>query len=98
MKILLLIAIALIFTSCKKDEKEELRTNNAEFKVGLLFEVDGCKVYRFYDGGRARYFTNCNGSVQWTSTTSSGKTHSSHDNAISTTSLPYKDSIYTPCK
>lgn len=27
--------------------------------------VDGCTVYRFYDSGYKRYFTNCKGSTEW---------------------------------
>ena len=44
---------------------EKVATNNALFNVELLFEVDGCKVYRFQDGGRSRYFSTCQGSVSW---------------------------------
>ena len=31
--------------------------------LDLLFEHDGCRVYRFYDYGSAHYFTDCRGSV-----------------------------------
>lgn len=34
--------------------------NNQGYKVEYLFEYDGCKVYRFWDGHTV-YFTNCNG-------------------------------------
>ena len=34
--------------------------NNSTYKVEYLFEYDGCKVYRFWDGHDV-YFTNCNG-------------------------------------
>ena len=44
-----------------------LQTSNKDVKVELLFEIDGCKVYRFYDdkvggGAQAKYFTKCTGS------------------------------------
>lgn len=29
------------------------------YKISLLFEHDGCKVYRFYDEGWDRYFVKC---------------------------------------
>jgi len=34
------------------------------FNVQRLFETEGCVVYRFYDA-RYRYFTNCNGAVNY---------------------------------
>ncbi|MEY4903363.1 MAG: hypothetical protein RLZZ292_1178, partial [Bacteroidota bacterium] len=34
--------------------------NNKTYQVEYLFEHDGCKVYRFYDGYYV-YFTNCKG-------------------------------------
>ena len=35
--------------------------NNQTYTVAYLFEHDGCKVYRFVDGGNTVYFTSCNG-------------------------------------
>jgi len=46
-------------------EAESTTRAGADFKVDRLFQVDGCTVYRFHDGGRPRYFTNCAGSTQW---------------------------------
>jgi Domain of unknown function (DUF4884) len=64
-KIFLMLILGLFLgTSCKREAKEVAVTNNSSFQVELLFEVDGCKVYRFWDGGN-RYFTQCSGSVQW---------------------------------
>jgi hypothetical protein len=34
-------------------------TNNPEIKAETLFEVDGCTIYRFWDGPAPRYFTRC---------------------------------------
>lgn len=64
-QILIFLALVLVSLSCDKEAKEKVETDNKEFNVELLFEIDGCKVYRFVDGGHNRYFTNCNGSVQW---------------------------------
>lgn len=60
-----LILALLILTSCQREGIKTEQTNNKEFDVTLLFEKDGCKVYRFYDGGYYRYFTTCKGSIQW---------------------------------
>lgn len=54
----------LLFASCNKEPKEKLNTDNPNFQVEFLFEVDGCKVYRFSDAGNLYYFTSCQGSVQ----------------------------------
>ena len=62
-KLTLLIAIVFlsILSSCKKEAQSS--TTSGNFKVEFLFEIDGCKVYRFYDGGYAKYFTTREGSV-----------------------------------
>ena len=49
-KILLVLTIVLL-TGCMKDEQTSER-----FQVEFLFEKDGVKVYRFFDG-RYHYFT-----------------------------------------
>lgn len=50
----------MVFTlsSCRKDGIESQSTNNDEFQVTYLFEKDGIKVYRFYDGLEHHYFTS----------------------------------------
>ena len=55
-----LICLLLVFflISCEKNALTSQKTSNTEFSVDFLFEVDGIKVYRFYDGGRAHYFTS----------------------------------------
>ena len=64
MVIITLLSVFFL-SSCEKEAKEKVATNNALFNVELLFEVDGCKGYRFQDGGRSRYFSTCQGSVSW---------------------------------
>jgi hypothetical protein len=61
-KILFLGLISVLFLSCRREGIEELKTDNANYNVELLFEVDGCKVYRFWDEGY-KFFTTCDGSV-----------------------------------
>jgi hypothetical protein len=63
-----LLLIALVFASCKREAERQVVVTNANFKVELLFEVDGCKVYRFNDNGY-KYFTTCKGNVSWDETT-----------------------------
>ena len=67
---LILVFCFLGLSSCYRiiTPQTDLVSSNPTAKVQLLFEVDGCKVYRFYDGGAARYFTNCrngNSSIGW---------------------------------
>ena len=65
-------------TGCKpsgwspKSAQADTKTSNTNFDVELLFVNDGVKVYRFYDAGRYRYYTDARGSVQWSE--QSGKT------------------------
>lgn len=62
----LLLLTTLLLVSCAKEPISVNNTNNKEIQVSMLFEFDGCRVYRFADAGRAIYFTNCKGSTQWT--------------------------------
>lgn len=66
-KLLAIVLLALELSSCMAPAQMALQGSNPQIKVELLFEVDGCKVYRFYDGGAIRYFTKCenNSSVGW---------------------------------
>lgn len=62
MKRLILIALAAVaLSACHKDPTGPTRYVG-EFKVQELFDKDGCKVYRFEDGGRSVYFTDCRSS------------------------------------
>lgn len=65
----------LVLSGCSKPAESTTRVGN-DFEVGKLFTVDGCTLYRFEDGGRSHYFTNCSGSTSYT--VSNGKT-SYHD-------------------
>lgn len=52
--------LALVFvTGCASEPVTTEQSTNKEVPVSLLFEYDGCKVYRFYDGGRNIYFSKC---------------------------------------
>ncbi|MFN8355545.1 MAG: DUF4884 domain-containing protein [Spirosomataceae bacterium] len=60
-----LLAVGL--SSCLAPAQKVLQASNPQVRVELLFEVDGCKVYRFNDGSGFKYFTKCefNSSVGW---------------------------------
>lgn len=64
--------LSLTLFACLEDPIETQHTANPNFNVSLLFEFDGCKVYRFVDS-RAVYFTKC-GSTHTTYTVRHGKT------------------------
>jgi hypothetical protein len=68
-----LTAVALALASCGQDPVSTQRTDNPNVPVGILFETDGCKVYRFVDAGRYVYFTNCAGTTTAFHTESCGK-------------------------
>ncbi|SUE33653.1 DUF4884 domain-containing protein [Rikenella microfusus] len=67
MKKALLIILAAGLLGCVKSGKV-MRPNdgNRNYSPKFLFEVDGVRVYRFYDGGRYIYFTNSTGRVSYT--------------------------------
>lgn len=72
-KIIVSLTALLALNSCKKEAKS---IEKAEaFQLEFLFEKDGCKVYRFWDG-RYIYWASCAGSIQYEQHTQSGKSHS----------------------
>lgn len=54
--------MVVIFTGCVEDAKESIQNGN--FVVEFLFEENGCKMYRFNDGGRYVYWSDCRGNTQ----------------------------------
>ena len=77
----LLVLVVLVLSSCAKDGVSVQGVavpSGADFEVSFLFEVDGCKVYRFRDAGHFRYFSTGNGRFQGQKQIqSSGKTTTS---------------------
>jgi len=64
MKKLFLVFATLLCVSCKKEGTYVPSENaKADFHIEYLFECDGVKMYRFYDGDRLRYFTTGNGKM-----------------------------------
>lgn len=68
-KIIAFAAVTLVLAGCARDPVETSRTDNPQINVSKLFEHDGCSVYRFNDGDKYVYYSNCRGSTQ----TSRGK-------------------------
>lgn len=59
-----LLAVAMLLLACDYAKPIEVRqTNNSDVNVELLFEHDGCKVYRFVTFSRDcyHYFAKCPG-------------------------------------
>lgn len=51
---------ALVLSGCyEKIEPQSSETIGHGASVSRLFEIDGCRVYRFTDRGYERYFSNC---------------------------------------
>ena len=69
--------IALVFSGCMAKSISRTHTNNPNIAVDLLFEHDGCKVYRFLDGDY-RYYAACStgqATTNWTEDCGSGEHH-----------------------
>lgn len=77
MKILLSLFIVSLLLGCSKPA-ETSTAAGVEFVVDKLFTHEGCTVYRFSDGGNKRYYTNCQGSTNWSE--SCGKNCTRHMN------------------
>jgi hypothetical protein len=55
-KILILISVIVLQSCYKTPQSTDARGNG--FQVEFLFEHDGIKLYRFWDGGEYHYFSN----------------------------------------
>ncbi len=66
MKKVLIVLAFLVLSSCAKEglnvRIEQPGSDN--FEVKFLFQVDGVKIYRFFDFGNYRYFSTGRGSFQ----------------------------------
>jgi hypothetical protein len=67
----LLACVFLSLTSCTGDAKTAVQ--DGDFKIEFLFEKYGCKMYRFKDGGRYIYWSNCDGRTEYSYYRSTGK-------------------------
>ena len=65
MRTVLAIFALTLLAACGKPAETSTAVGK-EFVVDKLFTHEGCTVYRFYDGGNSRYYTNCQGSTSWT--------------------------------
>lgn len=74
MRIIIIAFLFLILFSCANDPQATFDLNNSEIRLDLLFEHDGCKVYRFYDNGQAVYWSDCRGHLQTSHYQQTGKT------------------------
>jgi hypothetical protein len=79
MKAFMIATLVLMLTGCFTEPVQRTPAGNG-FSVGLLFELDDCKVYRFMDGGSPVYFSNCSGgtTVSHTEHRMCGKTPCDH--------------------
>lgn len=81
MKYFLVLISTITMFSCLSNggSNVEVKSEDGQdYRVRLLFEVDGVKVYRFVDD-RVIYFTNTNGNIGYRYTTRTGKTASNHN-------------------
>lgn len=65
MQVIKIMGIALLLALAGCGMQPESQVKAGDGTVSRLFEVDGCRVYRFVDVGTYRYFTNCSGSTEW---------------------------------
>lgn len=66
MKALFISLFCLIALSGCESRQPISVESQGDYQVELLFEKDGCKVYRFTDYGRNVYWSNCAGRLSYT--------------------------------
>lgn len=76
---ILVIAIILLLTACNREAQQVIQSSNSEIRLELLFVHDGCKVYRFVDGGRNVYWSDCRGNMSTSYFQSQGKSGTTKD-------------------
>ena len=87
--VLFVVLVALgLLTGCSKDPVSSESTNNPQVPVELMFEHEGCRIYRFHDGGRRHYFVRCRNEIASTSSTQRCGKHCRRDELISTEVTP----------
>ncbi len=59
LKTFALILIGLVLAACEKSPVSTSKSSNPEVTVALLFEHDGCRIYRFTDVGKKLYYAQC---------------------------------------
>ena len=69
----LLLIVSVLNSSCVGDAKET--TQDGDFEIEFLFEKNGCKMYRFEDGGRYIYWSDCRGETQYSYQTKNNTYH-----------------------
>lgn len=73
MKKTIIIALLFIAAGCSGDAISTEK--KSDFTLELLFEKNGCKMYRFSDCGHYVYWSDCTGKTQYSYTTHHGKSH-----------------------
>ena len=78
--IIALVVVLATFASCVKQGKPNSTSGSVDdYRVEFLFEADSVRVYRFYDGGRAVYFTKGGDKIGYTERVRNGKTTEGYD-------------------
>lgn len=88
MKYLKILILIILLSSCDEMGEPKENVQKGDFNLQLLFEHDSCKVYRFQDGSRYIYWSNCQGKIQNDYETGSGK-HKRYHKGETTTSTKY---------
>ena len=83
-KIATALTLAVMAAACTAEPISQVPTGNVSISAAHIATIDGCRVYRFRDGGYDRYLTTCPGSVSGRQTVATGKGHSSRPADIQT--------------
>lgn len=67
-RVLLFVAALALLSLAFSCNQQAIKTETTEvngIKLELLFEKEGCKVYRFYDGMYYVYWSDCSGRTEY---------------------------------
>lgn len=91
MKKFFLLLIAVFLFACKSPENHPepvmAEESTGDYELVFLFEVDGARVYRFYDKGHYRYLAVGQNGGNVINTVSESR----YDSALKTTRTSYHD-------
>jgi hypothetical protein len=83
----LAFSLTVAATGCVSTPVSNTTTNNPDVSVALLFEHDGCRVYRFYDDLHYIYYANCGTHTQASWDRSCGKNCVTHETDSTSTAF-----------
>lgn len=72
-KVIILLLLVIVTGCGVKKGQKTIDVEGSNFELDFLFEHEGCRMYRFNDGGKWVYWSDCSGNTQSSHRVSCGK-------------------------